>query len=97
MAGPTPNPFGKAFACAAVAFAVIFGALWMTLGAPRDPAYIAGYIAGQTILVGVIVGLWAWRSSKNWSLLRVIITYVVILLVCGLLAIVGSMSNNPSS
>ena len=45
MAGPTPQPFGKAFACAAVAFVAILALLRLSFGPPADPSYFGGELA----------------------------------------------------
>jgi hypothetical protein len=96
MAGPTIHPFGKASACAVVAAAVIYSSLWLSFGVPADPAYIAGRIFGWAVVPAIIVGIWAWRSSKKWSLARFIAIYVLILFVSLTLTIIGLLNNNSS-
>jgi hypothetical protein len=93
MSGPTPNPIGKASACAVVAFVVIYAGLWLSFGPPSDPARIAGIVFGLVVTPAIIVGLWARNSAKTWSLFRVIAFYVLFLVICAVLFISGSMSN----
>jgi hypothetical protein len=93
MNSPTTNPMRKAFACAVVAFAAIYGGLWLSVGPPHDPARIAGMVAGLVVIPAIIVGLWARKSAKTWSLFRVIALYVLFLFMSAALYISGSMSN----
>jgi peptidoglycan/LPS O-acetylase OafA/YrhL len=93
MTGPTPNPFRKAFACAALAFVAIYAGLWLSIGPPADPARIAGMVFGLAVTPAIIVGLWARNSKKTWSLFRVIALYVLFLIICAALFVSGSMSN----
>jgi peptidoglycan/LPS O-acetylase OafA/YrhL len=92
MTGPTPNPFRKAFACAAIAFVAIYAGLWQSIGPPADPARIAGMVFGLAVTPAIIVGLWARNSKKTWSLFRVIALYVLFLIICAALFVSGSMS-----
>jgi hypothetical protein len=93
MAGPTPNPFRKAFICAAVAFVAIYAGLWLGFGPPADAGYIVGLVLGLVVVPAIIVGLWARKSSKNWSLFRLIALYVVFLVITAALYVSGSASN----
>ncbi|HMG79710.1 MAG TPA: hypothetical protein VK591_13570 [Xanthobacteraceae bacterium] len=93
MNSPTTNPMRKAFACAVVAFAAIYAGLWLSIGPPPDPARIAGMVAALAVIPAIIVGLWARKSAKTWSLFRVIGLYVLFLFICAALYISGSMSN----
>jgi hypothetical protein len=93
MTGPTTNPIRKAFACAVVAFVAIYAGLWLSIGPPPDPARIAGIVFGLAITPAIIVGLWARKSAKRWSLFRVIALYVLFLVISAVLFISGSMSN----
>ena len=93
MTGPTPNPIGKAFACAVVAFVAIYAGLWLSIGPPPDPARIAGVVTGLVVTPAIVVGLWARNSAKTWSLFRVIALYVLFLVIAAALFISGSMSN----
>ena len=93
MTGPTPNPIRKAFACAVVAFVAIYAGLWLSIGPPPDPARVAGIVFGLVVAPAIIVGLWARKSAKTWSLFRVIALYVLFLVVTAALFISGSMSN----
>jgi hypothetical protein len=93
MTGPTTNPFKKTFACAVVAFVAIYAGLWLSIGPPADPARIAGIVSGLVVVPAIIVGLWARKSKKTWSLFRVIALYVLFLVICAVLYISGSMSN----
>jgi hypothetical protein len=95
MSGPTTNPIGKAIACAVVAFIAIYAGLWLSFGTPSDPARIAGIIAGMVVVPAIIVGLWARKSAKAWSLLRLIALYVVFLVIVAVLFTIGSVSNPP--
>ena len=93
MSGPTPNPIGKASACAVIAFVAIYAGLWLSFGPPSDPARIAGIVFGLVVTPAIIVGLWARNSAKTWSLFRMIALYVVFLVITAALFISGSMSN----
>ena len=93
MTGPTPNPIGKAFACAVVAFVAIYAGLWLSIGPPPDPARVAGIVTGLVVTPAIVVGLWARNSAKTWSLFRVIALYVLFLVIAAALFISGSMSN----
>ena len=93
MTGPTTNPFMKAFACAPIAFIAIYAGLWLSIGPPPDPARIAGIVFGLVVVPAIIVGLWARKSKKTWSLFRVIALYVLFLVICAALFISGSTSN----
>jgi hypothetical protein len=93
MTGPTTNPFKKAFACAAIAFVAIYASLWLSIGPPADPARIAGMVFGLVVTPAIIVGLWARKSAKTWSLFRVIALYVLFLVLCAVFYIIGSTSN----
>jgi hypothetical protein len=93
MSGPTPNPIGKASACAVIAFVGIYAGLWLSFGPPSDAARIAGIVFGLVVTPAIIVGLWARNSAKTWSLFRVIAFYVLFLVICAVLFISGSMSN----
>jgi hypothetical protein len=93
MTGPTTNPIGKAFACAVVAFVAIYAGLWLSIGPPPDPARIAGMVAAAVVIPAIIVGLWARKSAKTWSLFRVIAMYVLFLFISAALYISGSMSS----
>ena len=93
MTSPTPNPIRKAFACAVVAFVVIYAGLWLSFGPPSDPARIAGIVFGLAVTPAIIVGLWARKSAKTWSLFRMIALYVLFLVISAALFISGSMSN----
>jgi hypothetical protein len=90
MAGPTPAPFKKTFACAAVAFVIIYGALWIGLGPPGNPSYIGGYIFSMVVIPALIVGFWASRSAKNWSLARIIVFYLIFLVIGAVLTYLGT-------
>jgi hypothetical protein len=81
---------------ATVGSAVIYSSLWLSFGVPADPVYIAGRIFGWAVVPAIIVGIWAWRSSKKWSLARFIAIYVLILFVSLTLTIIGLLNNNPS-
>jgi hypothetical protein len=93
MNSPTTNPMRKAFACAVVAFVAIYAGLWLSIGPPPDPARIAGMVAALVVIPAIIVGLWARKSAKTWSLFRVIALYVLFLFISAALYISGSMSN----
>jgi hypothetical protein len=93
MSSPTTNPIRKVIACAVVAFVAIYAGLWLSIGPPPDPARIAGMVAALVVIPAIIVGLWARKSAKTWSLFRVIALYVLFLLICAALYISGSMSN----
>jgi len=93
MNSPTANPMRKAFACAVVAFVAIYAGLWLSIGPPPDPARIAGIVSGLVVVPAIIVGLWARKSAKTWSLFRMIALYVLFLIICAALYISGSMSN----
>jgi len=93
MTGPTTNPFRKAFACAVVAFVAIYAGLWLGIGPPSDPARIAGMVFGLVVVPAIIVGLWARKSAKTWSLFRLIALYVLVLAISAVLFISGSTSN----
>ena len=95
MTGPTTNPFRKAIACAVVAFAAIYAGRWLGLGAPSDPAHVAGMVFGLVATPAIIVGLWARKSAKTWSLFRLIALYILFLVISAALYISGSMSNPP--
>jgi hypothetical protein len=83
----------KAFSCAAVAFVAIYAGLWLSFGQPADPARIAGITSGLVVTPAIIVGIWARKSKKTWSLFRVIALYVLFLVIIAALYISGSMSN----
>jgi hypothetical protein len=93
MNSPTTNPMRKAFACAVVAFVAIYAGLWLSIGPPPDPARIAGIVSGLVVIPAIIIGLWARKSAKTWSLFRVIALYVLFLVICAALYISSSMSN----
>ncbi len=93
MSSPTTNPIRKVIACAVVALVAIYAGLWLSIGPPPDPARIAGMVAALVVIPAIIVGLWARKSAKTWSLFRVIALYVLFLLICAALYISGSMSN----
>jgi hypothetical protein len=93
MSSPTTNPIRKVIACAVVAFVAIYAGLWLSIGPPPDPARIAGMVSGLVVIPAIIVGLWARKSAKTWSLFRVIGLYVLFLFICAALYISGSMSN----
>jgi hypothetical protein len=95
MAGPTPNPFRKAFTCAVAAYVVIYAGLWLGFGAPADAAFIAGLIAGLVAVPAIIVGFWASKSAKDWSLFRIIVLYILFLAITAALYITGTVSNPP--
>jgi peptidoglycan/LPS O-acetylase OafA/YrhL len=93
MAGPTPNPIRKAIACAVVAFVAINAGLWLGFGRPSDPARIAGMVFALVVTPAIVVGLWARKSAKTWSLFRLIAFYVLFLIISAALFISGSTSN----
>jgi hypothetical protein len=93
MTGPTTNPFRKTFACAVVAFVAIYAGLWLSIGPPPDPARIAGIVFGLVVVPAIIVGLWARKSTKTWSLFRVIALYILFLVITAALYVSGSMSS----
>jgi hypothetical protein len=93
MSSLTTNPIRKVIACAVVAFVAIYAGLWLGIGPPPDPARIAGMVSGLVVIPAIIVGLWARKSVKTWSLFRVIGLYVLFLFICAALYISGSMSN----
>jgi hypothetical protein len=95
MAGPTTNPIRKAIACAVVAFVAIYAGLWLGFGRPSDPARIAGMVFGLVVIPAIIVGLWARKSAKTWSLFRLVVLYILFLVISAALYISGSMSNPP--
>ncbi len=95
MTGPTANPFKKAIACAVVAFVAIYAGLWLGFGRPSDPARIAGMVFGLVVTPAIIVGLWARKSAKTWSLFRLIALYILFLVISAALYISGLMSNPP--
>ena len=90
MAGPTPAPLKKAFACAVVAFVVIYAGMSMGFGPAADPSYVAGYITSMVVIPALIVGFWARSSAKSWSLLRIIVFYVIFLIICAAVALLGA-------
>jgi hypothetical protein len=77
MTGPTTNPIRKAIACAVIAFVASYAGLWLSIGPPPDPARIAGMVAGLVVIPAIIIGLWARKSAKTWSLFCVIALYVL--------------------
>ena len=93
MDSPTTNPIKKVIACAVVAFVAIYAGLWLSIGPPPDPARIAGMVSALVVIPAIIVGLWARKSAKTWSLFRVIALYVLFLFISAALYISGSMSN----
>jgi hypothetical protein len=93
MSSPTTNPIRKVIACAVVAFVAIYAGLWLSIGPPPDPARIAGIVSGLVVVPAIIVGLWARKSAKTWSLFRVIALYVLFLFISAALFVSGSMSN----
>jgi hypothetical protein len=93
MAGPTTNPIRKAIACAVVAFVAIYAGLWLGFGRPSDPARVAGMVFALVVTPAIVVGLWARKSAKTWSLFRLIAFYVLFLMISAALFISGSMSN----
>jgi hypothetical protein len=94
MTGPTTNPIGKAIACAVVAFVAIYAGLGLSFGSPSDPARIAGIVTGLVVMPAIIVGLWARKSAKAWSLFRLIGLYVLFLVIIAALFISSSMGNS---
>jgi hypothetical protein len=93
MSSPTTDPIRKVIACAVVAFVAIYAGLWLSIGPPPDPARIAGIVSGLVVVPAIIVGLWARKSAKTWSLFRVIALYVLFLFISAALFVSGSMSN----
>jgi hypothetical protein len=93
MAGPTTNPIRKAIACAVVAFVAIYAGLWLGFGRPSDPARVAGMVFALVVTPAIVVGVWARKSAKTWSLFRLIAFYVLFLIISAALFISGSMSN----
>jgi hypothetical protein len=93
MDSPTTNPIRKVIACAVVAFVAIYAGLWLSIGPPPDPARIAGMVSALVVIPAIIVGLWARKGAKTWSLFRVIALYVLFLFISAALYISGSMSN----
>jgi hypothetical protein len=93
MSSLTTNPIRKVIACAVVAFVAIYAGLWLSIGPPPDPARIAGIVSGLVAVPAIIVGLWARKSAKTWSLFRVIALYVLFLFISAALFVSGSMSN----
>jgi len=50
-------------------------------------------VAALVVIPAIIVGLWARKSAKTWSLFRVIALYVLFLFICAALYISGSTAN----
>lgn len=98
MAGPTPRPFRKAFACAAVAFVVIAGAALAAFWLPNDPSVgsqLAGELVALVAIPALVVGFFARRSAKVWPMWKVAAWYIVVLVVC-LVATISNAVKPPS-
>lgn len=93
MAGPTPHPFLKAFAAAAIAFIILTVTVLIGWG-PSDgyqTGRLIGYLLGLTILPAVITGFFARRAKTIWSSTKIGVVYFVFLIVVGLLLIIGKL------
>jgi hypothetical protein len=84
MAGPTPAPFRKAFACAGVAFVLVVGTVLLWLGPPGNSgtgANLLGQLCAWVGIAAVITGFLARRSQRVWSMGKIVGIYVLILLI----------------
>ena len=84
MAGPTSNPFSKAFACAGVTLVALVIAAVAFLGFPHNTFYasrLAGGVIAAVALAALVTGLFARRSPKVWPMWRIIATYAVTLVI----------------
>jgi hypothetical protein len=94
VAGPTSKPYTKAFACAGVAFIVTIIAALLTLGVPANAdgaSRLAGGLFAALAISALITGFFARRSSRVWSILRIVVTYVVVLFAIVVLWAIGKM------
>lgn len=84
MAGPTANPFLTAFACAAVTFAigisVVLG-LSPQLASSAQASEALGRVFGIVAIPALVAGFLARRSATPWSVVRIVVVYVVALIV----------------
>jgi hypothetical protein len=93
MAGPTPNPFLKAFSFAAVFFIVSIVAI-LTAWGPSDgyqTGRLVGYLFALTALPAVIAGFFARRAKTIWSSTKIGVVYFIVLIAVGLLLIIGKL------
>jgi cell shape-determining protein MreD len=84
VAGPTQNPFGKAFACAGITFVAVIIAAVALLGAPHDTYYgseLAGRLFAAVAIAALVAGFFARRSKKIWPMWRIIAIYAVALVI----------------
>ena len=94
VAGPTSKPYAKAFACAGVAFIAIIIAALLILGVPANgdsASRLAGGLFAALAISALITGFFARRSSRAWSILRIVITYVAVLFAVVVLWAIGKM------
>jgi len=98
MAGPTPRPFAKAFACAAVAFVVAVIAVFSTLEVPAS-SYVGVKLLTRLILnvsvPALVAGFFARRSTKVWSIWKIIALYVLVLVIVHIASVAGT-AKTPS-
>ena len=93
MAGPTSRPFLKAFACAAVFFVVPIVVVLIAWGPPKnDYAYnLLGQLFALTAVPAVITGVLARRAKTAWSMVKIVLIYVFVLIILAVVTLAGKI------
>ena len=95
MAQATARPFLKSFGFAAGVFVAWVTAMFLSLGTPTSPegaGRVIGNILFVTVLPALITGIWARFSGKPWSMLRLGITYFILLVLIAFLSAAGRLA-----
>jgi hypothetical protein len=100
MAQATARPFLKSFGFAAAVFVVWLAVIFLSLGAPTSPegaGRIIGNILFVTVFPALITGLWARFSGRPWSMLRLGLTYFLLLSLIAFLGAAGRLAKQQQT
>jgi hypothetical protein len=93
MAGPTPRPFLRAFACSTVVFIAIIALVIFAWGPPRNAnaSNLFGQLFALTFIPAIITGFIARRAKTAWSTMKIAIVYLVVLAAMFVITVAGKI------
>jgi hypothetical protein len=100
MAQATARPFLKSFGFAAVVFVVWVAAIFLSLGTPASPegaGRVIGNVLFVTVFPALFTGLWARFSGRPWSMLRLGVTYFILLVLMVFLSAAGRLAKQQQT
>lgn len=96
MAAKTEKAFLKCLMFAVIALIIGMTALFAIAGgsvSPQLSGFMTGTIGGLALIVALITYVWIKCSSKQWSNLRIGVTFFTIFIIIGILRMGHAISN----